>query len=126
MFSILKEENYSVVKVDNEKLNSIIAPELKNTFVNISSEGEKNMALDLSGVKFCDSSGLSAILVGNRVCRNANGTFVVVGVKDMVEKLIQISQLDSILNLASTVSEAKDIIYMEEVERELDNDQEKE
>lgn len=121
MFTISKEDNYAVVKVNSEKLNSIIAPELKNHFVDLSSQDYRNVILDLSGVKFCDSSGLSAILVGNRVSRNAKGTFVVSGVKDMVEKLIQISQLDSILNITPTVSEAKDIIYMDEVERGFDN-----
>lgn len=122
MFAISQEDKFAVIKVQSDKLNSAISPELKDNFVNLSNNNVKNIVLDLSETKFCDSSGLSAILVGNRVCRNANGTFVVSGVKDMVEKLIQISQLDTILQITPTVSEARDLIYMEEVERDLNNE----
>jgi len=121
MFNISLEEKYAVIKVVSDKLNSLNAPDLKNKFVTLASEDVKNVVLDLSDVKFCDSSGLSAILVGNRVSKNSNGTFVVSGIKDMVEKLIQISQLDSILNITPTITEARDLIFMEEVERDFDN-----
>ena len=124
MFNINKEEKLAIVKVNSEKLNSINAPELKNNFVKLSSEDIKNVILDLSEVKFCDSSGLSAILVGNRVSKNSDGTFVVSGIKDMVEKLIQISQLDSILNITPTISEARDLIFMDEVQRSFDSSKE--
>lgn len=124
MFNINKEEKLAIVKVNSEKLNSINAPELKNHFVKLSSEDIKNVILDLSEVKFCDSSGLSAILVGNRVSKNSDGTFVVSGIKDMVEKLIQISQLDSILNITPTISEARDLIFMDEVQRSFDSSKE--
>lgn len=124
MFHINKEEKLAIVKVNSEKLNSINAPELKNHFVKLSSEDIKNVILDLSEVKFCDSSGLSAILVGNRVSKNSDGTFVVSGIKDMVEKLIQISQLDSILNITPTISEARDLIFMDEVQRSFDSSKE--
>jgi anti-sigma B factor antagonist len=124
MFNINKEEKLAIVKVNSEKLNSINSPELKNHFVKLSSEDMKNVILDLSEVKFCDSSGLSAILVGNRVSKNSDGTFVVSGIKDMVEKLIQISQLDSILNITPTISEARDLIFMDEVQRSFDSSEE--
>jgi hypothetical protein len=38
-----------------------------------------------------------------------------------VEKLITISQLDSVLKITPTVNEAVDLVYMEEVERDLEN-----
>lgn len=120
MIEVTEGDKFTLVKVATEKLNNALAPDLKGHFVKLSSEGVKNIILDLSDTKFCDSSGLSAILVGNRVCKNAKGTFVVCGIHDMVEKLIKISQLDSILNLAPTVTEARDIVFMDEVERGFD------
>ncbi|MEY3597955.1 MAG: hypothetical protein RL521_377, partial [Bacteroidota bacterium] len=68
---------------------------------------------------YIDSSGLSAILVANRLCRDANGTCVITGLQDAVKKLITLSQLESILKITPTVNEAIDFIYMEEIEREL-------
>ena len=44
------------------------------------------------------------------------------GVHDSVMKLIKISQLDSILNIAGSEEEANDFILMNEVQREIDTD----
>ena len=77
------------------------------------------MIFDLSEVQYCDSSGLSAILVGYRMCRDSNGMFVLACVQDHVKKLISISQLDSMLIQVPSVNEAIDLIFMEEVEKHL-------
>ena len=41
------------------------------------------------------------------------------GLQPAVEKLVQISQLDRVLNITPTVNEAVDFIYMEATENEL-------
>ncbi len=114
-----KYDNYSLVTVSTEKLDSILSPELKAEFVLINKNGDKNILLDLTSVKYCDSSGLSALLIGNRVCSEANGSFIVCGIQPMVEKLLKISQLDSILTITPTLPEAIDFLFMEELERDL-------
>src|SRR3989339_2122734 len=112
-FSIEKKENYTLVKVLEEKLDTHIAPTLKSELVLVSGNGEKNIILDLSNCRYCDSSGLSAILVANRLCKNANGTFVLSGLQTAVERLITISQLDTVLNITNSVKEAADVITKE-------------
>lgn len=104
-FKIDKFENHTLIKVLEEKLDTHIAPSLKSELVLVSGNGEKNIILDLSNCRYCDSSGLSAILVANRLCKNSNGTFVLTGLNDAVERLITISQLDTVLNIASSVEE---------------------
>jgi anti-sigma B factor antagonist len=105
-FKIEKLQNYTLIQVLEEKLDTHIAPTLKSELVLVSGNGEKNIVLDLSKCRYCDSSGLSAILVANRLCKNANGTFVLTGLNDAVERLITISQLDTVLNIAGSVEEA--------------------
>jgi anti-anti-sigma factor len=73
----------------------------------------------MSEVQYCDSSGLSAILVGYRMCRDNNGMFVLTGVQEHVKKLISISQLDTMLIQLPTNNEAIDLIFMEEVEKHI-------
>jgi anti-sigma B factor antagonist len=109
-FRIEKIENYTLIQVMEEKLDTHIAPNLKSELVLVSGNGEKNIILDLSKVRYCDSSGLSAILVANRLCKNANGTFVLTGLNEAVERLITISQLDTVLNITSTVDEGIKLI----------------
>jgi len=105
-FKIEKLPNYTRIQVLEEKLDTHIAPILKSELVLVSGNGEKNIVLDLSKCRYCDSSGLSAILVANRLCKNASGTFVLTGLNDAVERLITISQLDTVLNIAGSVEEA--------------------
>ncbi len=109
-FKIEKLDNHTLIQVLEEKLDTHIAPTLKSELVLVSGNGEKNIILDLSKVRYCDSSGLSAILVANRLCKNANGTFVLTGLNDAVERLITISQLDTVLNITDTVEEGTQLI----------------
>ncbi|MBN2486949.1 MAG: STAS domain-containing protein [Bacteroidales bacterium] len=109
-FKIEKQGNHTLIQVLEEKLDTHIAPTLKSELVLVSGNGEKNIILDLSKCRYCDSSGLSAILVANRLCKNANGTFVLTGLNDAVERLITISQLDTVLNITKTIEEGVGLI----------------
>jgi anti-anti-sigma factor len=120
-FTTDKKEKYALINLKAEKLDSHVSPSLKAELVVINAEGYKNIILDMSETRYCDSSGLSAILVANRLCKNANGSFILSGLQRSVFKLISISQLDTILNIVPTIDEAHDLLAMEEVERGLDN-----
>ena len=121
-FHIDKKEKYTLIKVNIEKLDNNVSPNLKSELVVLTTDGVRNIVMDLSAVRYCDSSGLSAILVANRLCKNANGSFVLCCIQDAVKKLISISQLDSILKITSNLDEAVDFIVMEETDRELGED----
>src|SRR6056297_541237 len=112
-FKIDKFENHTLIKVLEEKLDTHIAPTLKSELVLVSGNGEKNIILDLSNARYCDSSGLSAILVANRLCKNANGVFVLSGLQTAVERLITISQLDTVLNIADDMVQAEEMLNKE-------------
>ena len=112
-FQIDKTEKYTVIKLQAEKLDSNVAPALKSELVVLNTDGVKNIVIDLTDTRYCDSSGLSAILVANRLCKNSQGTFVLTGLQESVKKLISISQLDTILNITNTVVEAVDIFSVE-------------
>jgi anti-sigma B factor antagonist len=119
-YSVDKRDNYTIFTLQEENLNSTIAPDLKSDFILLQSEGIRNFILDLSPVNFVDSSGLSAILTANRLWKGDIGSFVLTGVNNPnVKKLIEISRLDSILAISKTMAEAVEHIRREEVERRL-------
>jgi anti-anti-sigma factor len=109
-FKVTKKENHTLIEVLIDKLDSHIAPSLKSELVLISGNKEKNIILDLGNCRYCDSSGLSAILVANRLCKNANGMFVLTGLQTAVERLITISQLDTVLNITSSIEKAEELV----------------
>ena len=118
-FSIDKQEKHLVFKLEEEKLDSSLAPNLKSEFVTLNAEGDANIVFDLSMTKYIDSSGLSSILVANRLCDNINGKLILAGVNDHVMKLFKISQLDSVITMLPTVEEAIDRLFMDQIEQEL-------
>lgn len=123
-YSIDKKEKYAVFRLEEENLNSLLAPNLKSEFVIFANEGIVNLILDLTEVKYIDSSGLSAILTANRLWK-MNGSFVLTGiVQPSVKKLIEISRLDTVLTIIPTVEESIEFIFMEELERELKEEDE--
>ena len=75
-YTIEKKEKYAQINLKDEKLDSHVSPSLKSELVVLNSEGFKNIIIDLTDTRYCDSSGLSAILVANRLCKNSGGTFV--------------------------------------------------
>ena len=109
-FNIESRNNSTVIEIMAEKLDTHIAPALKSELVLVSGKGEKNIILDLKNCHYCDSSGLSAILVANRLCKNAGGTFVLCGLNEAVERLITISQLDTVLSITGNLDEAEKMI----------------
>ncbi|QQR94891.1 MAG: STAS domain-containing protein [Bacteroidota bacterium] len=109
-YALDKKEKYAVLKLHEQKLNTLISAELKSELLILNSQGFIHIVLDLSDTQYCDSSGLSAILVGNRICRNANGNFIVTEISDPVKKLINISQLDSVLTIVPKIDEALALI----------------
>lgn len=118
-YSADKQEKYTLLRLNEEKLDSNIAPQLKSEMVTLHAEGVRNIILDLSEVKYTDSSGLSALLVGNRVLQEDNGIFILTQLSDHTMKLIKISQLDSVLNILPSVEESIDAVFMHEIEKDL-------
>ena len=70
----------------------------------------------MSDTRYCDSSGLSSILVANRLCKNANGVLVLSGLQESVKKLVAISQLDTILKITIGITDATDLIVASDLE----------
>ena len=105
-----RRESFTIITINSEKLDTKVAPELKSTLVLLNSDGVKHIIFNLIKVKYCDSSGLSAILVANRLCKNSNGSLVITNLQESVKKLITISQLDSILMISNELDEGIQLI----------------
>lgn len=105
-FTVSQENGTAIVQVNVDRLNAGNASGLKAELVLINKNNINNIVIDLSKTKYCDSSGLSAILVANRLCKDTNGKFVLSGLQENVMKLIQIAQLDKVLTITPNKEEA--------------------
>ncbi len=109
-FEILKKKDYTLIKVNAERLDTNNAPDLKSEMVILNNSGNINIVLDISKCHYCDSSGLRAILVGNRLCEDTLGTFILTGLQPDVETLIRVSMLHTVLLITKSVEEAEELL----------------
>ncbi|MGB0888158.1 MAG: STAS domain-containing protein [Vicingaceae bacterium] len=122
-FKVNQQNNYTLIKFSTDKLDAIVAPDLKAELVMISKKGAKNILVDLESVRYCDSSGLSALLIGHRLCNDNNGTFIISSLQPAVQKLITISQLNTILTIKDSIKDGSNTLFVDEIERNLGADQ---
>ena len=106
-YEIKKINGVTVFKLNEKRLDTNISGLLKGEFtLLLKVEGANKFILDLSEVESCDSSGLSAILVANRILNTTDGHVRIASPSEKVYSLIKITQLDRVLPVCSTVDEA--------------------
>lgn len=105
-FEIKKNGTAIVLKVKERKLDASISPELKGEFLILCNPQTKNLVVDLSEVEFCDSSGLSALLIAERKMRENGGVVKLVGLQKKVLSLIRISRLDRAFSIHNSLAKA--------------------
>ncbi len=106
-FDVAKNGTSAVLTIKERKLDVSISPELKGEFILLCRPQVKSLIVDLTEVEFCDSSGLSALLIAERQMRQHGGEVKLVGVHKKVLSLLKISQLDKVFQLFDTVAKAQ-------------------
>ena len=123
-YKINVQDKYTQISVLEDKFTAKVALDLKAELVHLKSSGTENIIFDLEKTNYCDSSGLSVILIANRICRENGGCLVLCNLQLAVAKLIDISQLSKVLNITPSFNEAVDFIFMDELEKGLGNGEE--
>ncbi len=106
-FETKRVGDITVFKLNEKRLDTSISGLLKGEFTMILKvEGVNKLIIDLSEVESCDSSGLSAILVANRIISANEGQIRLAAPSEKVHTLIKITQLDRVLPVTDTVERA--------------------
>lgn len=93
------KDNTLNIKVLEKRMDSNNAGNLKAEFLVLLDDTVKEINVDLSQVEFCDSSGLSALLLLQRHASNNEGTTTLLNCQESVLKLIKISKLDRVFEI---------------------------
>lgn len=106
-FETKRVGDITVFKLNEKRLDTSISGLLKGEFTMILKvEGVNKLIIDLSAVESCDSSGLSAILVANRIVSANEGKIRLAAPSEKVHTLIRVTQLDRVLSVTETVEQA--------------------
>ncbi|HLF15683.1 MAG TPA: STAS domain-containing protein [Bacteroidota bacterium] len=106
-FKVTKNGRNTILKLGVKKLDSTVTPELKAEFLILCKPAVTlKLIVDLESVEFCDSSGLSALLIADRTMREHGGSVILVHVNKKVMDLMSISQLDRVFTIEKKLSDA--------------------
>jgi anti-anti-sigma factor len=106
-FKVTKNGKTTILKLGVKKLDSTVTPELKAEFLILCKPSvTEKLVVDLETVEFCDSSGLSALLIADRTMREHGGSVILVHVHRKVLDLMTISQLDRVFTIQKKLADA--------------------
>lgn len=106
-FEIKKIDDITIFKLNEKRLDTNISGLVKGEFtLLLKVEGTTKLVVDLSEVESCDSSGLSSLLVANRILNSTGGYMRIAAPSEKVYALIKITQLERVLPVCKTVNEA--------------------
>ena len=106
-FEIKKVDDIIIFKLNENRLDTNISGLVKGEFTMLLKvEGAQKFIIDLSQVESCDSSGLSSILVANRILNSSGGEMRLAAPSEKVYSLIKITQLERVLRVCNSVEEA--------------------
>ncbi len=105
-FEVKKNASATIFKLKERRLDASISPELKGEFLILCRPEVKELIIDFSDVEFCDSSGLSALLIAERKMREYGGVVKLAGLQKKVLSLVKISHLDRAFAIYDNVGKA--------------------
>lgn len=105
-FELKTENNIAIFKLNESRFDSQIAGLVKAEFTILLSDEINKLVVDMSEIEYCDSSGLSSLLLAFRILQSQEGHIRIASPQKSVRTLIQISQLDRILPIYDSVEEA--------------------
>jgi anti-sigma B factor antagonist len=103
---IKKTGTATTMRIKERRLDANVSPELKGEFLVACTAQTKELIVDMSDVEFCDSSGLSALLIAERKMRENGGVVKLVAPQKKVLQLIKISHLDRAFQIFESMAKA--------------------
>jgi anti-anti-sigma factor len=106
-FEFKKDGEVAIFKLLEKSFDASIVGLVKGELtILLSAEDVNKLVFDLTDIEYCDSSGLSAILLSFRIIQSNDGHIRLASPQKSVRTLIEISQLNRVLPLSETVEEA--------------------
>ncbi len=75
------------------------APGLQTELMAALGDGEAKLIVDMSGVEFCDSTGINVLLAAHRFAREHGGEFQLAGPRSATRKVLQVTGLESVFSV---------------------------
>ena len=117
------KEKFHAITLPGPALSATMTGELDNNLLPFLQNDVKNIVLILKDIQDIDDAAAEKLVQIQLMYNDNNASFVICELQDAVEAIFdRIGLLDS-MNVTPTESEAGDIVQMEEIEREMLDDE---
>jgi anti-anti-sigma factor len=117
------KEKFHVITLPGPTLTATMTEELSDCLLPFLQNDVKNIVLDLNLVQALDNNLAETLVKVQQKFYDNNASFVISGIQPQVEEFLDKQNLLEMMNTAPTQSEAWDIVQMEEIEREMMDDE---
>ncbi|MEO5985000.1 MAG: STAS domain-containing protein [Ferruginibacter sp.] len=116
------KEKFTVITPISEHIPANMTGELEDLLLSYQNREIPHIILNLSGVQKLDQKAGEKIAEIQQKFYDNNISFIVCELQKEPEEMLDHMKLLEVMNVTPTVSEAWDIVQMEEIERELNDD----
>jgi anti-anti-sigma factor len=95
-YEIDKQPDQTIFKLGDDTLGHEIAADLKTELIFLQKEIDNQFIIDLGNVKKCDSSGISCLLMSERMEREKNRKLILRNVNESVMEILNIARLERV------------------------------
>ena len=113
------KERFHVITVTNPALTADMAAELSDLLLAYLQNDVKNLILNLKELQSLDEIAAERLVKLQQNFYEKNSSFVICELQKPVEEFLDNVNLLEVMNTTPTESEAMDIVQMEEIERDL-------
>ena len=100
--STSSQGGHAVVTASGE-LDLYTAPRLQTALAALLREPVDRVVVDLSGVEFCDSTGMNVLLAAMKRVKENGGTFELAAPRPAVRRILQVTGLDTVFDIHEAV-----------------------
>lgn len=101
-----KRNNHLVIQILEPRVDAHNSDELKDYIAKLLENNEQKLVVDLSQVRFIDSSGLGALLSGYKNANLHHASLVLAGLQPRVQSMFELTRLNRVFEIYGDIDEA--------------------
>lgn len=105
---IKEQEDIVIITVEEERMDAHNSGNLKERMLQLFDEGKYQLVIDLTAVRFIDSSGLGALVSGFKNASARDGSLKLCCLQPQVRSMFELTRLHRVFEIFTTLQEALD------------------
>jgi anti-sigma B factor antagonist len=104
--SINEKYQAAIIELKGNLVGGADAQVFRDKVYQLIEDGKKNVVVDMSNVKFMNSSGIGILISGYTTLKNASGELKLAHISDNVQGVLNVTKLNQIFDIHDRVEDA--------------------